>query len=251
MKILLTGFEPFGPVRVNPSEQIVRRIAAQARSRRDDGLVAEVLPTEFAAAERRLRRLIRQFRPDAVLCLGVAPQRDKISLERVALNLDDDSLPDNAGRRRAGRRILADGPAAYWSTLPLERFRKQLERRHIPVSYSNHAGTYLCNHVFYVACHEIERLGNGAPCGFVHVPPALQRSSRRLKDSKPPGLPLATMVEAVERCLEILREKAGVWTEQSGARKKNPSPHGPRMTGTSRQARFRNRLSLAHPIEQE
>jgi len=202
MKILLTGFEPFGPVRVNPSEQIVRRIAAQARARGDDGLVADVLPTEFAAADKRIRRLIRKFRPAAVLCLGVAPQRDKISLERVALNLDDDSLPDNAGRRRAGRRIVPRGPAAYWSTLPLERFRKQLVRRKIPVSYSNHAGTFLCNHIFYVARHEIEHLGNSAPCGFLHVPPALRRS----KQAKQRGIPLSTMVEAVECCLAVLRK---------------------------------------------
>jgi pyroglutamyl-peptidase len=207
MKILLTGFEPFGPVRVNPSEQIVRRIAAQVQARGDPDLLAEVLPTEFTAAEKRIRQLIRRVRPEAVLCLGVAPQRDKISLERVALNLDDDALPDNAGRRRAGHRIVPRGPAAYWSTLPLERFRKQLERRNIPVSYSNHAGTYLCNHVFYVARHEIERLGNRAPCGFVHVPPALKQVRKRSKAAKPRGIPLSTMVEAVECCLAVLRKR--------------------------------------------
>ena len=205
MKILLTGFEPFGEVRVNPSEQIVRRIAALARSRGDDDLVTEVLPTEFAAAEKRIRQLIRKLRPAAVLCLGVAPQRDKISLERVALNLDDDSLPDNAGRRRAGRRIVPRGPAAYWSTLPLELIRKQLERRKISVIYSNHAGTYLCNHVFYVARHETERMGNRARCGFIHVPPVRKRS----KGTQQRGIPLRTMVEAVECCLEVLRNRRG------------------------------------------
>ena len=212
MKILLTGFEPFGPVRVNPSEQIVQRIGERmgrrvdkdARGRGAIELRAEVLPTEFAAADRRIRRLIREFRPEAVLCLGVAPKRDQISLERVALNLDDDSLPDNAGRRRAGRRIVPSGPAAYWSTLPLERMRKQLERQGIPVSYSNHAGTYLCNHVFYVARHEIERLGNGAPCGFIHVPPARTRAKRR----KRRGMELSQMVEAIESCLTILAKSS-------------------------------------------
>jgi pyroglutamyl-peptidase len=207
MKILLTGFEPFGPVRVNPSEQIVRRIGQrveeEARGREAMDLRAEVLPNEFVAADRRIRRLIREFRPDAVLCLGVAPQRDRISLERFALNLDDDSLPDNAGRCRAGRRIAPSGPAAYWSTLPLERFLRQLERRGIPVSYSNHAGTYLCNHVFYVARHEIEKMDSGALCGFVHVPP-LQEKTRH---KGPRGLALSTMVEAVECCLEVLERK--------------------------------------------
>ena len=203
MKILLTGFEPFGPVRGNPSEQIVRRIAAQARSRGDGDLLAEILPTEFSAAEKRIRQLIRKFRPGAVLCLGVAPKREKISLERVALNLDDDLLPDNAGRLRAGRRIIPRGPAAYWSTLPLERIRKQLDRRGVSVSYSNHAGTYLCNHVFYVARHETERMENRATCGFLHVPPVRRRSKNR----KQRGIALSTMVEAVECCLEVLRDR--------------------------------------------
>jgi len=214
MKILLTGFEPFGPIQVNPSEEIVRRIGQHAGRRMGQGmreearghgtveLRAEVLPTEFVAADRRIRQLIREFEPDAVLCLGVAPQRDKISLERFALNIDDDSLPDNAGRLRAGRRIAPNGPAAYWSTLPLEHFRKGIERRGIPVSYSNHAGTYLCNHIFYVARHEIEKLGNGAPCGFVHVPPLQEKANRK----KPRGLALDTMVEAVECCLEVLKK---------------------------------------------
>lgn len=208
MKILLTGFEPFGPVRVNPSEQIVRRIGRlvgeEARSRGAMELRVEVLPTDFVAADRRIRQLIREFRPDAVLCLGVAPQRDKISLERFALNLDDDSLPDNAGRCRAGRRIAPNGPAAYWSTLPLERFRRQLERHGIPVSYSNHAGTYLCNHIFYVARHEIEKMGNGAPCGFVHVPPVRDRAKR----AKRREMELSQMVEAIESCLTILAKNS-------------------------------------------
>ena len=202
MKILLTGFEPYGAVEINPSEQIVRRIAARARVRRNADLVTEILPTEFAAAGKRIRQLIRKFRPAAVLCLGVAPSREKISLERVALNLDDDALPDNAGRIRAGRRIVPRGPVAYWSTLPLERIRKRLEQRGIPVSYSNHAGTYLCNHVFYVARHETERMGSRVRCGFVHVPPLL----RRRKNSKPRGMPLSKMIQAVECCLAVLRK---------------------------------------------
>ncbi len=201
MKILLTGFEPFGPVRVNPSEQIVRRIGEEAKASGDGNLRAEVLPTEFAAADKRIRQLVRKFQPQAVLCLGVAQRRDEISLERVALNLDDDQLPDNAGRQRVGRRIISTGPAAYWSTLPLEQLRKQLEERRIPVSYSNHAGTYLCNHVFYVARHEVERMGNGAICGFVHVPPVRGRAQK----GKPHGLLLDTMMEAVTCCLEVLQ----------------------------------------------
>ena len=203
MKILLTGFEPYGKVEVNPSEQVVQMIVERTRARGDDELVTEILPTEFVAAGRRIRQLIRKLRPAAVLCLGVAPSRDKISLERVALNLDDDLLPDNAGRTRAGQKIVPGSPVAYWSTLPLERIRKQLEKHGIPVSYSNHAGTYLCNHVFYVARHETERMGNRARCGFLHVPPLRQRGKNR----KLRGMPLSKMIQAVESCLEILRKR--------------------------------------------
>ena len=202
MKLLLTGFEPYGAVEVNPSEQVVRRIAERAQRRGSDDLITEILPTEFIAAGQRIRKLIRKFRPEAVLCLGVAPKRDKISLERVALNLDDDALPDNAGRVREGRQIVPGGPVAYWSTLPLERIRKRLEKRGIPVSYSNHAGTYLCNHVFYVACHEMERKGHRSRYGFLHLPPLRQRG----KKAQPRGLPLSKMVEAVECCLDVLRK---------------------------------------------
>ena len=200
MKILLTGFEPYGAVQVNPSEQIVRRIAARARSRGDADLFAEVLPTEFRAAGRRIRQLIRAIRPAAVLCLGVAPSRNKISLERVALNLDDDPLPDNAVRVRLGRPIGRDGPVAYWSTLPLARLRKALDRQGIPVSISNHAGAFVCNHVFYVARHEVERMRNRTRCGFLHVPPLYERG----KNTKVRGMTLRKMVEAVEGCLGVL-----------------------------------------------
>jgi len=202
MKILLTGFEPYGAVEVNPSEQVVRRIAERAQRRGSNDLITEILPTEFVAAGQRIRQLIRKLRPAVVLCVGVAPSRNKISLERVALNLDDDALPDNAGRVREGRQIVPGGPVAYWSTLPLERIRKRLEKRGIPVSYSNHAGTYLCNHVFYVACHEMEQTGIRARCGFLHVPPLRERGKNR----KPRGMALSKMVEAVECCLAVLRK---------------------------------------------
>ena len=200
MKILLTGFGPFGAVRVNSSEQVVRRVAERARG--DDDLITAILPVEFAGAGKRIRRLIRSHQPDAVLCLGVAPLREQISLERVALNLDDESLADNAGRVRNGRRIVPRGPAAYWSTLPLERIRKALEKRGIPAKYSNHAGTYICNHVFYVARHEAERMSSRIPCGFLHLPPLRERR----KGFRRRGMALRKMVEAVECCLRVLRK---------------------------------------------
>src|SRR3990172_3367135 len=108
-KILLTGFEVFGSLRVNPAEKIVRRIAESSRRKGESDLIVAVLPTEYARAGHQIRQLIRRVRPKAVLCLGVARSRTAISLERIALNLDDDPLPDNAGRVYTGRHIALAG----------------------------------------------------------------------------------------------------------------------------------------------
>ena len=200
MKILLTGFTPFGKVRVNPSEQVVRRLAESERRNGRIQLVTDVLPVEYRAATRRIRRLIRRERPDAILCTGVAPSRKAISLERVALNLDDDPQRDNAGEVRRGWEIAPGGPAAYWSTLPLDALQRALKRRGIVVNLSNHAGAFLCNHVFYVARHEVTRMRRRIPCGFLHVPP--MRGSRRR------GMALGRMVQAVECSLDVLGRTA-------------------------------------------
>ncbi len=208
MKILLTGFEPFGRLRTNPSEQIVRKIAARPRSAKNE-LVAEILPTEFGAAEKKIRRLIRVHRPAAVVCLGVAATRETICLERIALNIDDELSADNAGVVRQGRAIAARGPLAYTSTLPLGRMLRLLQRNGIPAKISNHAGTYVCNHVFYAARHEMERLGERAPCGLIHVPVVRKktkssREQRSEQRSKKPGMTLSEMVAAVEICIGLL-----------------------------------------------
>ncbi|MBI3894640.1 MAG: pyroglutamyl-peptidase I [Acidobacteria bacterium] len=202
MTILVTGFGPFGRWKVNPSERVVQALAKQAHLRGEGDLVTEILPTEYVRAGKRIRQLLRRIRPGAVVCLGVAFARRAISLERIALNLDDDPLPDNAGQIRSGCLIVRGGAAAYWSTLPLEQLRRALVKRGIPVTVSNHAGAYLCNHVFYLARHEMELLGNHAPCGFIHVPGL--RSRRGTSKT----IPLNQMVEAIECCLQVLRRRS-------------------------------------------
>ena len=117
----------------------------------------------------------------------------------MALNLDDGGMPDNAGVSRTGQRIVPDGPLEYQSTLPLVQMREALRQRGIPAVISNHAGTYVCNHVFYLARHEVERLGIGSLCGFIHIP---QMSENR--GALPMfGLALDVMMEAVECCLKV------------------------------------------------
>ena len=198
MRILLTGFNSFQGVRVNPSEQVVQELASRRRSKPGVELITAVLPTEYLAATRQIRKLIRNARPDAVICLGVASKRDHISLERVALNLDDDRTADNRGLIRRGRKIAPNGPDVYWSSLPLARLQQALRSNRIPAEVSNHAGTFLCNHAFYIARHETARAERPIPCGFIHLPGVGRGRARRKYSPE-------QLARAVERCLKVLQ----------------------------------------------
>jgi len=134
--------------------------------------------------------------------VGLAASAAAIKLERHALNLNDSARPDNGGDLATGRPIAPDGPIGYWSTLPLDAMLAALKSRDIPAVISNHAGAYVCNHIFYTARREIERLGRHVVCGFIHVPLLTEQAA-----SLPPGaatLSLATMVEAIECCLDVI-----------------------------------------------
>ncbi len=192
-KILLTGFNPFGKLEANPSQLIVEGIAERGHP----GIVAEVLPTEYRRAGERIKSLIQAYQPEAIICLGVAQSRNVISLERLAVNLDDSGKPDNAGMYIFGKTIVPDGPRIYHSTLPLTHMYVTLQQQGIPVVFSHDAGRFVCNHVFYVARHELEQLGHDAACGFIHLPGIRD-------DENPDGLPLDTMEEAIECCLNVL-----------------------------------------------
>ncbi len=202
MRILLTGFEPFGEFQANPSQAIVEQLAAGQDAERGYDLCTAILPVAYGESGKRIQALLAETRPDAVLLLGVAGKRSSISLERVALNLDEAPKPDNRGEMAAGTPILPDGPVGYWSTLPLERLRAVLAEHGIPVAMSHDAGAYLCNHVFYVARHTLESEGRPIPCGFIHVPPMAEQA--RTEDERARALPLDVMVEAIKLCLHTL-----------------------------------------------
>jgi pyroglutamyl-peptidase I len=146
-----------------------------------------------------IRELIREYRPEAILALGVAMGTPRLQLERVALNLNDGG-PDNAGEIIRGQLIEPEGPVAYWSTLHLTPMIEALDRLSVPTVISNHTGTFLCNHVFYIARHQIAELWIPSRCGFIHVPGI----STGAGDETDCGRPLDLMIAGIERCLEIL-----------------------------------------------
>jgi pyroglutamyl-peptidase len=190
-RVLLTGFTAFGSVAVNPSQLIVEQLAGSSPT-----LVTAVLPVEYAGSRAALHDLLRMHQPDAFIGLGVASGRRMISLERLALNLDDAAIPDNAGVALRGQLIDAEGPAAYWSTLPLDAIYTALSAEHIPVHFSNHAGNYVCNHLFYCARHAAETWAAPIPSGFVHLPP--------IDETGENGLPFEILLQGVSIVLDVV-----------------------------------------------
>jgi len=195
--VLLTGFEPFESEKVNPSWLAVRRL--HGRVIRGHRIVARRLPTTFARSLPELRRLLRRFHPSLVICVGQAGGRAEITPERVALNLQDARIPDNAGRMPREQPVVPGGPAAYWSTLPVRSIVRALKQRGIPAAPSLSAGTFVCNHVFYGLLHELAA-GGRARGGFIHVP-FLPAQAARHRDQ--PSLPLAMMVEALAIAVRV------------------------------------------------
>jgi pyroglutamyl-peptidase len=177
--ILLTGFAPFGGEASNPSWDAI----AQLDGARIGGhrVVARRLPVEFGASLKALRRALRETSPALVLCVGQAGGRAQLSLERVAINLADARIPDNAGASPVDAPIVAGGPAAYFATLPVKAMLAALRRAGIPAEVSHTAGTYVCNEVFYGLMHALRN--KRVHGGFLHIPYSPAQAARH------PGAP--------------------------------------------------------------
>lgn len=168
--VLLTGFDPFGGEALNPSWQAVQ--ALHGRRIAGHRVVAAQLPTVFDASLLALTGLMRMHRPALVICVGQAGGRAAISLERVAINVNDARIPDNAAAQPVDTPVVADGPAAYFSSLPIKAMLQALQRAGLPAEVSQTAGTFVCNHVFYGLMHALatRRGFKHTRGGFIHVP---------------------------------------------------------------------------------
>jgi pyroglutamyl-peptidase len=189
-RVLLTGFTAFGSVSVNPSQLIVEQLTGS-----DPDLITAVLPVEYAGSRAALYDLLRLHQPNVFIGLGVAAGRKMISLERIAINLDDAAASDNAGVALHGQMIDPEGPAAYWSTLPLEAMYEALKGENIPVHFSNYAGNYVCNHLFYLARRAAETWAAPIPSGFIHLP--------TIDDTCENGLPFEMLLQSVKVLIHV------------------------------------------------
>ncbi|MHA7276635.1 pyroglutamyl-peptidase I [Arthrobacter sp. HLT1-21] len=193
--ILLTGFQPFGGEASNPSWQAAERAAAHLSQSGVEAVAVE-LPCAFGESIATLRAAVQLHRPALVLCVGQAGGRSRISLERVAINIDDARIPDNSGNQPIDTPVRADGPAAYFSTLPIKQALQDLTDSGIAAEISQTAGTYVCNHVFYGLMDLLATTPDGgARGGFIHVP----YSSDQADAHGAPGMPVADMAAALRQ----------------------------------------------------
>ncbi|MBO8196028.1 pyroglutamyl-peptidase I [Streptomyces oryzae] len=215
VKVLVTGFEPFdGEEKVNPSWQAAELLAAQPPAGLDVHAVR--LSCVFGTALDELRAAVAAAGPrlELVVCLGQAGGRPDLTVERVAINVDDARIPDNAGRQPVDEPVVHGGPAAYFSTLPIKACVAAARDAGVPASVSQTAGTFVCNHVFYGLAHLLATERPGVRGGFVHVPYAPQQAAGR--HPAPPSLAvsdavrgLAALLTAAAHTTTDLREVGG------------------------------------------
>jgi pyroglutamyl-peptidase len=201
MKALVTGFEPFGNDPVNPSLEAVRRLPSRLGELE---VATRVLPTAFGRAIEALEDAVAIIDPDIVLCLGLAGGRAALSLERVAINIDDARIADNHARQPVDTPVVAGGPAAYLTTLPIKAAAVALRQAGLPAIVSNTAGTFVCNHVFYGLMHLAATRRPAMRCGFLHLPYLPEQAAR---EDGAPSMALGDIVRGVETVLRVTAER--------------------------------------------
>lgn len=203
MKILVTGFEPFGGEKVNPAIETVKQLA-------DTIAGAEIIKLEIPTVYRQclcvIDEAIGRYDPDVILSIGQAGGRSDITVERIGINIDDCRLADNEGCQLTDEPIVPGGPDAYFVKLPVKAMVQRIRDRRIPASVSNTAGTFVCNHVTYGVCHLIENKYPGKRSGFIHIP-YLPEQVLDKKDM--PSMAQTLMVEAVTAAIEAIISAPG------------------------------------------
>lgn len=187
--VLLTGFEPFAGDPTNPSGAAVEQVGAGWVG--PDVLVTDILPVTFDGAAQRLRSLIEEHQPDVVIAAGLAGGRAAIGVERIAVNLIDARIPDNDGAQPIDVACVDGAPPAHFATLPVKAIVRHLSEAGIPAEVSHSAGTFVCNHAFFVAMDSVDP---GVHAGFVHVP----WSSEHAPDEDLPALSATEIARALE-----------------------------------------------------
>lgn len=193
-EILLTGFTPFGGESINPALEAVKLVSAPSPA---VNIIPLEVPTSFGRSEETVISAIKKYRPDVVICVGQAGGRSAVTPERVAINIDDAGIPDNDGVQPVDTPIAADGPAAYFSTLPIKSIVQAIRTAGIPSEISNSAGTYVCNHLMYSVLHYAALNCPEMRAGFIHVPYIPEQTVGK----EAPSMPLEQIAAALEAAI--------------------------------------------------
>lgn len=200
MKVLITGFDPFGGEKINPAWEAVRALPDNI-----DGIevVKLQIPTVFKKSAKKLFENIDSVKPDVVICVGQAGGRYEFSVERVAINVDDGRIPDNDGYQPVDSPVFEDGENAYFSTLPIKAIVEEVKKAGIPAAVSNTAGTYVCNHIMYSLLYYLNKNNLNMKGGFVHVPFIPEQV---VEKKNTPYMELTRITKALEISIKAIRD---------------------------------------------
>lgn len=195
--VLITGFMPFGGEKINPSWQAVNQLPDTIG---DAKIIKKQLPVSFKGSVDKLDSLIKQYNPDVIINVGEAGGRTGVSLERVAINVDDARIPDNDNYQPSNVKISKGGKNAYFTKLPIFQIEKNIKAQGIPVYISNSAGTYVCNHVMYHLLELLNKEYLNKKGGFIHVPYAPQQVVDK-KDA--PSMNTSDVAKALAQAIQV------------------------------------------------
>lgn len=198
MKILVTGFDPFGGEKINPAIESVKKLPDTIAGAT---IIKLEIPTVCHKSLEVIDEAIQKHNPDVILSIGQAGGRSDITVERIGINIDDCRIPDNAGQQIIDEPIFNDGPDAYFVNLPIKAMVARIQEHHIPASVSNTAGTFVCNHVTYGVRHMIETKYPGKRSGFIHIPFLPQQV---IDKKEMPSMSLDTIVEGLSAAIEAI-----------------------------------------------
>lgn len=200
MKVLITGFDPFGGEAINPAWE-----AVNALPREIDGIeiIKVQIPTVFKKSAQKLFETIDTVKPDAVICVGQAGGRFDFNVERIAINVDDARIPDNEGKQPIDEKIFEDGENAYFATLPIKAMVEEARKAGVPASVSNTAGTFVCNHIMYSLLYYLSRNKLNIRGGFIHVPYIAQQV---IGKKNMPFMEVTTITKGLEASIRALKD---------------------------------------------
>ena len=198
MKVLITGFQPFGGETKNPSYEAVKLLPDEIGGAE---IIKLKVPVVFGLAGDVVANKVREIKPDLIICVGQAGGRTAVTPERIGINVNDGNTPDNSGYVPCGEAIVEGGPDAYFSNLPIKAMVRKMVENDIPAAVSNPAGTYVCNNLMYSVMHLVHTEFPSVRAGFVHVPYAAMQHNFKFA-----SMPLSEIAKGLELCVEACLE---------------------------------------------